>query len=118
MNVNVLSPKDVRNLVADEVYRLLSDREGALKALYDALLRGPGKVPASTKVLDSLDLTTRAYNILNGAFGSDITVETLASYSESDLFRLRNSGRRVVREISLKMTLCGWPLSKIPSSDQ
>ena len=60
--------------------------------------------------IDVLDLTVRAENCLRRA--GIATVGQLCSYTEEELFRLRNMGIKTVKDIVVKLELSGCELKK------
>lgn len=74
-----------------------------------------GLAPYTT---DALDLSVRAYNALKGA---DIqTVKDLIQWTEDDLLRLRNVGRKTVRNIKVALAEVGLCLqgSSLPTEGE
>lgn len=65
--------------------------------------------------IESLDLTVRAYNVL--ARQGIRTIDDLLKLTVEDLFRLRNCGRRTVKEIQEKLAEHGYKLKETNDED-
>ena len=58
--------------------------------------------PANTQTIEDLDLTVRSYNCLKRA--GIQSVQELVQYTEEEVLKIRNLGRKSFKEIKDKLT--------------